>query len=103
MGGIALTRDVTQAALAGLSEAEAARRLEAGEGNERQATAGRSYARIVLQATFLPINLVLFVVAGVLLAVGLPIDAGLTAVPVLGNIVVSAGMEASAKYRLDRL
>ena len=82
MGGIALTRDVTQAALAGLSEAEAARRLEAGEGNERQATAGRSYARIVLGATFLPINLVLIVVAGVRLAVGLPIDAGLTASPV---------------------
>ncbi|HEY6057047.1 MAG TPA: HAD-IC family P-type ATPase [Candidatus Limnocylindrales bacterium] len=103
MGGIALTRDVTQAALAGLSEAEAARRLEAGEGNERQATAGRSYARILWQATFLPINLVLFVVAGVLVVVGLPIDAALTALPVLGNIVVSAGMEASAKYRLDRL
>ena len=45
----------------------------------------------------------LFVGSGALVVLGLPIDAGLTALPILGNIVVSAAMEASAKWRLDRL
>ncbi len=95
--------DFPKPALKGLSETEAARRSAAGEGNGLQAKAGRSYAAIVWQATFVPINLVLFVVSGALVVLGLPIDAGLTALPVLGNVVVSAAMEASAKWRLDRL
>jgi cation-transporting ATPase E len=103
MSAITATVDVSKAALKGLSETEAARRYAAGEGNKVQAKAGRSYAAIVWQATFVPINLVLFVVSGTLVALGLPLDAALTALPVLGNTFVSAAMEASAKWRLDRL
>jgi cation-transporting P-type ATPase E len=87
----------------GLSETEAARRYEVGEGNNVQARAGRSYAAIIWQATFVPVNLVLFAVSASLVVLGLPIDAALTGLPVLMNIVVSAAMEASAKWRLDRL
>ncbi len=87
----------------GLTETEAARRYQAGEGNNVQARAGRSYAAIIWQATFVPVNLVLFVVCAALVVLGLPIDAALTGLPVLMNIVVSAAMEASAKWRLDRL
>ncbi len=102
-GAVVAARTLPGAALGGLSEAEAARRFDAGEGNGRSARAGRSYAAIVWQATFVPVNLVLFAVSAALVALGLPIDAALTAVPVLTNILVSAAMEASAKWRLDRL
>jgi cation-transporting ATPase E len=95
--------DAPRTRLQGLSETEAASRYRAGEGNRVQAKAGRSYAAIVWQATFVPINLALFFVSGALVLLGLPIDAGLTALPVLGNVVVSATLEVSAKYRLDRL
>ncbi len=103
MSAITATSEMPGPAVKGLSETEAVRRYDAGEGNRLQAKAGRSYAAIVWQATFVPINLVLFAVSGALVVLGLPIDAGLTALPVLGNIVVSAAMEASAKWRLDRL
>ena len=87
----------------GLSETEAARRYNAGQGNTVPARAGRSYAAIIWQATFVPVNLVLFAVSVALVVLGLQIDAALTGLPVLMNIVVSAAMEASAKWRLDRL
>jgi cation-transporting ATPase E len=87
----------------GLSEAEAVRRSRAGDGNKLQARAGRSYAAIIWQSAFVPVNLVLFAVSAALVVLGLPIDAALTGVPVLANIVVSAGIEASARWRLDRL
>ena len=87
----------------GLSEREASRREEAGEGNRLHARAGRSYAAIIWQATFVPVNLVLFGVSVALVVLGLPIDAALTGLPVLTNIVVSAALEVSAKWRLDRL
>jgi magnesium-transporting ATPase (P-type) len=103
MSAITATPEMPKPTLEGLSETEAVRRYDAGDGNRLQAKAGRSYAAIVWQATFVPINLVLFAVSGALVVLGLPIDAGLTALPVLGNIVVSAAMEASAKWRLDRL
>lgn len=103
MAAITPSTGMATPAAQGLSGTEAARRYGAGEGNRLQAKAGRSYAAIVWQATFAPINLMLFAVAGALVVLGLPIDAGLTALPVLGNIVVSAAMEASAKWRLDRL
>jgi cation-transporting ATPase E len=103
MSAIASATEIPKPAITGLSETEAVRRYDAGEGNRLQAKAGRSYAAIVWQATFVPINLVLFFVSGALVVLGLPIDAGLTALPVLGNIVVSAAMEVSAKWRLDRL
>jgi len=87
----------------GLSETEAARRYRGGEGNRLKVHAGRSYAAIIGQSTFVPVNLVLFAVSAALVVLGLPIDAALTALPVLANIVVSAGIEARAKWRLDRL
>ena len=103
MGTIAAAGRMQPGSTEGLSETEAARRYEAGEGNKLQARAGRSYAAIIWQATFVPVNLVLFAVSAALVVLGLQIDAALTGLPVLMNIVVSAAMEASAKWRLDRL
>ncbi|HYL40945.1 MAG TPA: HAD-IC family P-type ATPase, partial [Candidatus Binatus sp.] len=64
---------------------------------------GRSYAAILLEAAVTPLNLVLFSVGAALVALGLTIDAAVTAIPVILNIAVQAGLEASAKHRLDQL
>ena len=103
MGTTAAAARPPAGSMEGLTETEAARRSEAGEGNKAQARAGRSYAAIIWQATFVPVNLVLFAVSAALVVLGLQIDAVLTGGPVAMNIVVSAAMEASAKWRLDRL
>ncbi|HYM84682.1 MAG TPA: HAD-IC family P-type ATPase, partial [Candidatus Dormibacteraeota bacterium] len=87
----------------GLTQAEATRRSKAGDGNKARVRAGRSYLTILLQATFVPVNVVLFAVTIALVVLGLGIDAALTCLPVLANVLVSAAMEASAKWRLDRL
>ena len=102
-GTTAVAGTMAARSLEGLGEAEAARRYQAGDGNNVQARAGRSYAAIIWQATFVPVNVVLFAVAAALVVLGLPIDAALTSLPVFGNVVVGAGMEAVAKWRLDRL
>ena len=103
MGMTAAAGRTPAGSMEGLTETEAARRYEAGKGSKVQARAGRSYAAIIWQATFVPVNVVLFAVSAALVLLGLPIDAALTGLPVLMNIVVSAAMEASAKWRLDRL
>jgi cation-transporting ATPase E len=89
--------------LQGFSEAEAASLRAAGQGNAEQRRPGRSYAAILRQSALMPLNLVLFGVSGVLLVLGLTLDAAVTALPVLGNVLVNAGLEASARYRLERL
>jgi hypothetical protein len=43
-------------------------------------------------------SLVLFGVSAVLVALGLTIDAAVTAVPLLVNVLVTAGLEARAKH-----
>ncbi|HEX5825001.1 MAG TPA: HAD-IC family P-type ATPase [Candidatus Limnocylindrales bacterium] len=48
-------------------------------------------------------SLVLFGVSAVLVALGLAIDAAVTAIPLLLNILVTAGLEARAKHRLEQL
>ncbi len=89
--------------LQGLSEAEAASLRASGQGNGAQSRPGRSYAAILRQSVLTPINLVLFGVSGMLLALGLALDAAVTALPVLLNVLANAGLEASATYRLERL
>ena len=89
--------------LQGLSETQAVSLRAAGQGNGAQPRLGRSYAAILRQSALTPLNLVLFGVSGVLLAMGLTLDAAVTALPVLFNVLVNAGLEAGATYRLERL
>ncbi len=87
----------------GLSEAEAVARRRAGQGNLVQPSAGRSYLRILADGAFAPVNLVLFATCLVLAWLGLVVDAAVTSIPVLLNVVASVALEAIAKRRLDRL
>jgi cation-transporting ATPase E len=89
--------------LPGLTESEATRRRAAGEGNLAQPSAGRTYAGIVLENAFSPVNTFLFATCLVLVWLGLPIDAAVTSIPVALNVLASVVLEGRAKRQLDRL
>jgi cation-transporting P-type ATPase E len=89
--------------LAGLTEQEAAARLARGEGNAVPFATSRSYRRILLQNAFTFINTVLYAIAIILLVLGLPGDAFVTAGLVLLNVGVGVVQESRAKRQLDRI
>ncbi len=89
--------------LTGLTEAEAARRRAAGDGNEVPATAGRTYRQIVRDNVFNFINNILFVLAAVLIAFRHYLDALLSVGVVAANTVISLYQEVRAKRTLDRI
>jgi cation-transporting ATPase E len=87
----------------GLTGAEVEERRAQGLVNAAPLQASRSYARIVFDNAFNPINVSLFVISAVLLSLGLVGDAVLTAGLVLGNVVVGVFQESRAKRQLDRI
>ena len=87
----------------GLTGAEVEERRSQGLVNHAPMQSSRSYARIVFDNAFNPINVSLFVISGVLLALGLVGDAVLTAGLVLGNVVVGVFQESRAKRQLDAI
>jgi cation-transporting ATPase E len=89
--------------LAGLSDAEAARRRAAGEGNDFRPPTSRSYVDIFRQNTYPGINGILVVISLLLLAAGLIVEALLTAGPVAVNVIVGVVQETRAKQMLDRI
>lgn len=89
--------------LQGLTEAEAAERRKRGLNNAAQVTPSRSYTRIFIQNTFVPINLTLFAICIGLAAFRLFGDSALTASLVVSNVVVGVFQEVRAKRKLDRV
>lgn len=87
----------------GLTEAEVADRRARGETNAIDQTSGRSYKRILIQNTFSFINILLFAIVIMLLALGLWGDAGMTAIIVVANVVVAIVQELRAKRQLDKI
>jgi cation-transporting ATPase E len=89
--------------LSGLTSAEAAARKAAGQSNAVAWQTSRSFGRIVFDNAASPINVVLFAISGVLLALELFGDALLTAGLVLGNVFAGVFQEMRAKRQLDRI
>ncbi|HEY7269280.1 MAG TPA: HAD-IC family P-type ATPase [Dehalococcoidia bacterium] len=89
--------------LRGLTSEEAARRLREGQGNAAQHDTSRSYSRILFDNAFTPINTILFIIALMLVALGLGTDALFTAGLVIINVVVGVFQEARAKRQLDEI
>lgn len=87
----------------GLTSAEASARAFAGQANSVVWPASRSFRRILLDNGATPINLVLFTISAMLLALQLFGDAVLTAGLVLGNVAAGVVQEARAKRQLDRI
>lgn len=87
----------------GLSENEAARRRQNGQGNDVRLETSRSYARIFRENVLTFINMVLFGIGAVLVALGLYTDALLSVGIVLLNVVIGVVQEMRAKRTLDRI
>jgi len=89
--------------LTGLSEAEAQRRRAAGQGNDVEIPAGHTYWDIFRRNAFSVLYFVLIAVAALLVAVGLPIDALVTAGAIVVYVGVGVAQEVRAKQQLDRI
>jgi cation-transporting P-type ATPase E len=87
----------------GLTSAEVEERRAQGLVNAVPVQVSRTYGRILYDNAINPIHVSLFVISGVLLALGLVGDAVLTAGLVVGNIVVGVVQESRAKRQLDRI
>jgi cation-transporting ATPase E len=85
----------------GLSAAEVIARRERGEGNIAPHESSRSYKRILRENAVSFINVLLFAIAVMLVALGLYSDAVITAGLVVFNVVVGIFQEARAKWKLD--
>ena len=90
-------------ALRGLGDTEVAERKARGEVNLVAPSISRSYTRILFENAFTPINVMLFAISVVLVAIGLFGDAVMTAGLVLMNVVVGMFQEGRAKRRLDQI
>jgi len=87
----------------GLSDGEVEDRRARGDVNASANQTSRTYKRIVFDNALPPVNVVLFVISILLLALGLVGDAVLTAGLVLGNVAVGVFQEARAKKQLDEI
>ena len=87
----------------GLSDAEAAARRAAGQGNDVHVATSRTYWQILWQNAYLGINGPLIAISILLLIAGMPVEAALTAGPVVLNIGIGVIQEARAKQQLDRI
>ena len=87
----------------GLSDAEAAARRAAGQGNVAPLRTGRTYAQIVRDNVFNFINLILFALGVTLIILGRYLDALIAVGVVLANTLVSLYQEVRAKRTLDRI
>ena len=89
--------------LRGLSSDEVELRLAAGRGNAVTWAPSRSFKRIAADNALSPVNVVLFLISGVLIVLGLFVDAILTGGLVLANVAVGVFQEARAKRQLERI
>jgi magnesium-transporting ATPase (P-type) len=87
----------------GLSDAEAARRRAAGQGNDVQVHAGRTYKQIVRANVFNFINNLYFGLGVLLIALGRYLDAFVAVGVILANTLVSLFQEIRAKRTIDRI
>ena len=89
--------------IAGLSESEAAARRARGQGNNVSIPTSRSYWQIVQENLLTFINLVLFSIGLLLVALGRPSDALVSVGIVLMNTLVGVVQEVRAKRKLDQI
>ena len=89
--------------LTGLSTAEADRRRAAGQGNDVEIRAGRTYGRIVRDNVFNFINNLFYFLGILLLILGKPLDAFAVVFVIAANTVISLFQEIRAKRVMDRM
>jgi len=89
--------------LTGLSTAEADRRRAAGQGNDVEIKAGRTYGRIVRDNVFNFINNLFYFLGILLLILGKPLDAFAVVFVIAANTVISLFQEVRAKRVMDKM
>ncbi|MFN8451685.1 MAG: HAD-IC family P-type ATPase [Anaerolineae bacterium] len=89
--------------LTGLTEQEAAARRARGQGNNVHIQTGRTYADILRQNVFTLINVIMFVIGAVMIALGRYGDAFVSVGLIMMNIVIGVYQEARAKRQLDQI
>jgi cation-transporting P-type ATPase E len=89
--------------VAGLTSAEADRRLLAGEGNTYRSPTSRTYFQIFKDNSYPLINGPLLLVSVALISFGAVTEALMTGVPVFGNIAIGVVQGSRAKRQLDRV
>ncbi|MBI5666865.1 MAG: HAD-IC family P-type ATPase [Chloroflexi bacterium] len=87
----------------GLTEAEVARRRQNGQGNNVRLETSRSYLQILRENVFTFINMVLFGIGLVLVALGLYTDALMSVGIAMLNVVIGIIQEMKAKHTLDKI
>ena len=87
----------------GLSNAEADRRRAAGQGNDVEIRAGRTYGRIVRDNVFNFINNLFYFLGILLLVLGKPLDAFAVVFVIGANTVISLFQEIRAKRVMDKM
>ena len=90
-------------AIQGLSESDVLARRARGEGNNIRLKTSRSYADIVRQNVLNLINVILFTIGAVMVAIGRVGDAVVSVGLILLNVVIGIYQEARAKRQLDRI
>lgn len=97
------TREQQHLHLAGLSEKEVTERRRQGQGNNVRLRTSRSYADIIRHNVLNLINIILFVIGGVMISIGRVGDAVTTVGLILFNIVIGVYQEIRAKRQLDKI
>ncbi|MCA9891617.1 MAG: HAD-IC family P-type ATPase [Anaerolineae bacterium] len=87
----------------GLTDAEAADRRQRGLGNDFTVSSSRSYRTIIISNIFNLINIILFTIGGVMLAIGRAGDALTSVGLIVFNVLISIVQEIRAKQQLDRI
>src|SRR5512142_225631 len=89
--------------LVGLSRSEVEARRARGQGNRVKLDSSRSYRDILFANLFNPINILLFAIGAVQIAIGRVGDAAAGVGIILFNVVVGVVQEIRAKRQLDRI
>jgi cation-transporting ATPase E len=89
--------------VAGLTEAEAAARRAAGQGNTKPPPTSRTYWQIISENVFTFINICLFLLGFALILLHRPLDALISTGVISLNVLVSVVQEIRAKRTLDRI
>ena len=89
--------------LTGLTESEVLALRRGGKGNTLKTATSRSYRDIIASNVLNPINLLLFAIGAVMVAIGRASDAITSAGLILLNVVIGLHQEIRAKRQLDRI
>ncbi len=94
---------ITPTVISGLTEAEAQTRRQRGEGNDIKLETSRSYADIVRYNVVNIINIILFAIGAVMVAIGRPGEAITSVGVIVMNVVVGIYQEVKANRQLDQI